>query len=235
MLILNPFWLKTGLALWWAIERESTTNHWNMLLLPEAAPSFAEVLRKYTLESKATTPNSHAACSSRFPGGCAVLVLASRFYRLVFCLSYFIGSKRMFSDVSKLSLVWMHTDVCSSCCRCGGCCVPLPVFKGFKTLIWTHHIWLERSPASLCYHAYHLFFLLLIWKLTEGRDTQPQAGQMFTPQTTFPQGPLWFTARFQVDIRLMKMCKRKGCHYSHVQRRALYKLIKKWQSFLPLL
>lgn len=36
-----------------------------MLILPEAAPSFAEVLLKYTLESKATTPNSHAVWSSQ--------------------------------------------------------------------------------------------------------------------------------------------------------------------------
>lgn len=58
-------------------------------------------------------------------------------------------------------------------------------------------------------------------KLREDRE-HPAAGKMFTPQTTFHQGPLWFTAPFRVDIRLMEMCKRKGCHITVMSRGGRY-------------
>lgn len=156
---------------------------------------------------------------------------ASWFYRLVFCLSYFIGSERMFSDISKLPLVWMHTDVCSWCCRRWSLRVPLPVFKGFKTLIWTHHIWYE-AQHSLRYHAYHLFFFTPNLKTkgvpgTPGRWEDVHPADKLSSGTSVIHSPVPRGHSTHEDVQKERMS-----HYSHVQRRALYKLINDNLFFL---
>lgn len=202
----------------------------HVLLLPEAASSFAEILCKYTLESKATTPNSSRCLLLSVPSWTRGAQLhGSMLSVLSVCLSVFTGAKRMFSDVSKLSLVWMHTD------RCGrGCCAHGLFSKDSRH--WFGLSTSDRNAARLpllpC-----LSPLLLTPNLkTKGGPGTPSRREDVHPAdnpssgTSVIHSPIPRGHSTHEDVQKERMS-----HYSHVQRRALHKLIKKWQSFLPLL
>lgn len=138
---------------YWTRIYKKTLEH--VLFLPEAASSFAEILYKYILESKATTPNSSRCLLHSVPNWMRSPGAQCHGYML---------------SVLSFSLHRVGKDVSLTClnCLCSGCTmttaasaagagalrVPLPVFKGFKTLIWTHHIW-YAAQHSLRHYAYH--------------------------------------------------------------------------------
>ena len=87
--------------------------------------------------------------------------------------------------------------------------VPVPVFKGFKTLIWIRHKLRHESEIPFPTMFITCSLLLLILKLKEYQHYLV-TGRMFIPvNKTFNTGPLYFIAPFH--IQLMKMCKRKRC------------------------
>ena len=87
----------------------------------------------------------------------------------------------MSSDISKTSLACVFNDVHNE--YWSGTepyDVPVPVFKGFKTLIWSHHKLMRESKIPFPTMFITCSLLLLILKLKEYQDYL-LTGKMFTP------------------------------------------------------
>lgn len=221
MLILNPFWLKTGLALWWAMEP--------VLFLPEAASSFAEILCKYVLESKATTPNSPCCLLNWFPTGCAVLVLSFMVLSLS-VLSFLLHRVGKDVSVTFLNCLWsgctmMPAANAAGAEACASRCLfskdsrhwfGLPISDTkpnipFATMLITSSFLCLSSP---------LLFSLLTWKLKEYQE-HLGTGKMFTQQINFTRDPCnslphstwtfdsWRCAKGK-DVKLQSSCPEEG-------------------------
>lgn len=127
----------------------------------------------------------------------------------------------MFSDVC--NEYWPGTEACAA---------PVPVFQGFKTLIWIHHRLTHESktPLPTMFITSSLWLLIFKWKEHQGYLV---TGKMFTPVNKtlsgalIIHGPLPHGHSTHEDVQKEKMS-----NYSQViQRRMAYKLKRKWQSF----
>lgn len=168
MLILNPFWLKTGLTLWWAIEWESTKKTLeHVLFLPEAASSFAEILYKYILEGKATTPNSSRCLLHSVPNWMRSPGVQRHGYTLS-VLSFSLH--RVGKDVSLTSLncLWSGCTVttAASAAGAGACASRCPFSKDSRH--W-FGLTISDTQPNIPFATMLItpLLLLLIWKLKE--------------------------------------------------------------------
>lgn len=136
-----------------------------VLFLPEAASSFAEILCKYVLESKATTPNSPCCLLNWFPTGCAVLVLSFMVLSLS-VLSFLLHRVGKDVSVTFLNCLWSGCTMMSAANAAG--LKPARPAACFQRIQDTDldSPYLIRSPtfpsllclSPLLFYAYHLFF-----------------------------------------------------------------------------
>lgn len=218
---------------YWTRIYKKTLEH--VLFLPEAASSFAEILYKYILESKATTSNSsrcllHSVPNwMRSPGaqchGYKLSVLSFSLHRVERTFLWLVWT------VSGLDAPWRLQPVLQGL-------EPARPAACFQRIQDTDLDlpYLIRSPtfsSLLCLSPPLL--LLLIWKLKEYRQ-HLGTGKMLTHQTNFTSDlcnslphstwtfDSWRCAKGE-NVKLQSSCPEEGVIQTY----------KEWQSFLPLL
>lgn len=205
------------------------------MFLPEAASSFAEILYKYVLESKATTPNSSCCLLHsvpnwmRSPG-------AQRHGYMLSVLSFSLH--RVGKDVSLtcLNCLWSGCTMTTTASAAGaGACAPCCPFS--KDSRHWFGLTISDTQPNIPFATMLItsLLVLLIWKLKEYRQ-HLGTGKMLTQQTNFTSDlcnslphstwtfDSWRCAKGK-DVKLQSSCPEEGVIQTY----------KEWQSFLPLL